>query len=106
MSFEHTQVELYMPPTISAAKQEATTDRQTASTSKQLKSQKTEAELELWKAVEVLEMCFPAVAPAVSFAVEQIDPKANSGRWCTLADLAAVCVLHTLPICHNALEID
>ncbi|SPO30147.1 uncharacterized protein UTRI_05986 [Ustilago trichophora] len=83
-------VQLYMPSTISAAKEDATTDRQTASISKQLKPQRTEAKLELWKVVEVLGMCFPAVAPAVSFAVEQIDPKADSGRWCTLADLAAV----------------
>ncbi|SAM85946.1 uncharacterized protein UBRO_07863 [Ustilago bromivora] len=44
--------------------------------------------LDLWKAVELLESCFPAVAPAITFAVENLVPKASSGRWPTLVDIA------------------
>ena len=41
-----------------------------------------------WTFVELLERCFPAVAPAISFMVEHLDPKIKSGRWCSLVDVA------------------
>lgn len=52
-------------------------------------TQRTCEQLDLWKAVELLEACFPAVSPAIAFAVEQLDPKAASGRWYNLVNLAA-----------------
>ncbi|KAJ1019341.1 hypothetical protein NDA13_006257 [Ustilago tritici] len=52
------------------------------------KMQGAGGKLDLWKAVELLESCFPAVAPAITFAVENLIPKASSGRWPTLVDIA------------------
>ncbi|KAJ1037766.1 hypothetical protein NDA10_004977 [Ustilago hordei] len=52
------------------------------------KMQGAGGKLDLCKAVELLESCFPAVAPAITFAVENLVPKASSGRWPTLVDIA------------------
>lgn len=43
----------------------------------------------LWELVEVLESCFPAVAPAINFAMEFIEPKTPSDRFGNLLDIAA-----------------
>lgn len=58
------------------------------------KMQGAGGKLDLCKAVELLESCFPAVAPAITLAVENLVPKASSGRWPTLVDIALRYVQH------------
>ena len=45
---------------------------------------------DIWKAFELLEMCFPAIAPAICIALEQDSRKADSGSPCKLIDLASM----------------
>lgn len=46
--------------------------------------------VDAWKTYEVLEMCFPAIAPAMCIALEQYNRKAESESSCTLVDLASM----------------
>lgn len=43
----------------------------------------------LWQAIELLESCFPVIAPAISFTTEKLESRATSERWLVLFDLAA-----------------
>nr|CDI55954.1 hypothetical protein BN887_04777 [Melanopsichium pennsylvanicum 4] len=90
-----TQVQLHLPPTSAHPIQQE--ESQMASTSR-IKSQKLDEKPELWKVVDLLEQCFPAVAPAISVAAENPDPNANSGRWRNLRDFAAVPIKELLTL--------
>lgn len=77
-----------MPTNIIGANQQS--DSQTTSGGNAARSQKADEKLDVRKTIELLELSFPAVVPAISFAVDQFDLKAASGRWRHFLDLIAM----------------
>ncbi|CDW97017.1 hypothetical protein, partial [Sporisorium scitamineum] len=63
---------------------------QTVSLASAATTQPSGREQDIWKTIELLEACFPAVAPAICIAAEQPDQKLDSQSLTKLVDIASV----------------
>lgn len=64
------------------------TDSQTANIAEP-SSSSSDAQADIWKAIDLLEFCFPAVAPAVSVAAQQFDQRTDHPSSGKLIEIAA-----------------
>lgn len=72
------------------ASAEDNSDAKTAPPASAATKQPSAAEPDVWKMIELLEMCFPAVAAAICVAAGQPDQKIKSEGLSRLEDIASV----------------